>query len=161
MFAGVILPFDVCNCKNSISIEVDLLECLSRKLSSELIHWAYDNSNELIEVNITIAIEIKGFEQVFYVLWIYINLKISETFLELIHIKTSAIVIVHYLKLSSESDHSSASSLLKFVSESLNNHALELWSWLCVLDDSLGFDIYFRILCWLRVVASLVWVSWS
>jgi len=62
MFASIILSFNVSNSKDAITVVVNFLESFSDKLSSELVHGTYNYSNELIKVDVTVTVEIKGFE---------------------------------------------------------------------------------------------------
>jgi len=62
MLASIILAFNVSNSKDAITVVINLLESFSDKLSSELVHGTNYNSNEFIKVDVTVTVEIKGFE---------------------------------------------------------------------------------------------------
>lgn len=87
VLAGIVFPLNVFDCESSISIVVYLLECLSHKLCSELIHWTYHNSDELVKIYVTIPIQIERFEQIINILFWNIDLEILDAFLKLVHIE--------------------------------------------------------------------------
>ena len=138
MFGGIVFSLNVVNIKHTIAIEVNLLKGFLRKLSSELVHGTHNHSDELIEVNISIAVDIEGLEQVVDVFLINVNLEILDTLSEFLKVQRSRVVIVHYLELSSESDQSSAASSLQLASESLDQDRLELGDLLSLLDCHLA-----------------------
>ena len=159
VLASIILTLDISNSKYSITVIINLLKCLNYELSSELIHRSNNNSNEFIKVNISVSVKIECLEKTVNILLANIDLEISYTFLELIHIKGTRIIVIHNFELSSETNHTSSTSLLELVSESLNNHALELWSRLSVLDNNLRLHIFLWSLSRLWVMSTLEWVS--
>lgn len=89
-----------------------------------------------------------------------VYLEVLNTLFELIEVESARIVVIHDFELSSQSNHTSSSSLLKLISESLYLHALKLWSRLGVLNDYLRGCLLLWPLSWLWLISTLEWVSW-
>lgn len=104
-------------------------------MGSELVHGSDNDSDELVEVDFPVSVEIEGFEQVFLIFIINIDLEIADAFLELVEIQSASVVIVHDFELSPEPNHTPATPALELVPEPLHKHGLELGGRLGVLDD--------------------------
>ena len=59
VFSSIVNTSDIIEVDPTIAVFVELIECLSNKLLSGVVHWSSDGSNELIKFNETTSVEIE------------------------------------------------------------------------------------------------------
>ena len=126
VFSSIVNTSDIIEVDPTIAVFVELIECLSNKLLSGVVHWSSDGSNELIKFNETTSVEIEVWEKFLDFSFSESEHVVSHGFGEFIFIKRSGVVVIHDLELSLETNETSRTSWHKLGFQSFSK--LFWWS---------------------------------
>lgn len=85
-------------------MNIKLVKGLFNKASSVFVHRAEDNFDKFVVLNLSIAIQVKGFECIFNVNIYDVNVHALDGFAKLLERKSSATVFIHLSELVSQID---------------------------------------------------------
>ena len=89
MHPSIVTSLNVFQVQDSILIVVYLSEGFDTDLGPEVVHWSHNDSDELVEVDLTIISIVKTFEQSCNIFCFNINTEIMNSLVELVGIKTA------------------------------------------------------------------------
>jgi hypothetical protein len=129
MHASIVHHLELFKFDALILILVKSLESSFNEGPSELAHFTDDNPEELVEADLTSAIDVDGFEKTLNVLLVNIHTKVINSIRELFKIEHARAIIVSNFELSCKAHDASSTTVLEGLSESLDQNSLELWHW--------------------------------
>lgn len=126
MLLSVILGVEFLDGDGAVLVEIQGSESLLYKVGSELVHFAYDGSEELVEVNLAAAVQVHRLEEVADVHLLDIDPIVLDGLRELVFVKRARVVVIEDLELSAQASDPPAPTLTQSLSEPRNQDSLEL-----------------------------------